>query len=438
MTQQRRVVLDAIEAGLDAIDPFVAVQEHVRVEDGRLQADGREYRLEGYERIVVLGAGKASLRIAEGLEVLLGERISGGLVVVPNESSASLARVAVMVADHPLPSPRSVHAAEAALRMASGLGPKDLMIVAITGGSSALLSAPPDGVSLEDKRHLHHRLLASGATIREINTVRKQVSRVKGGRLAAASSAGSILNLTVSDVAGDQLDLITDPTVANSTSASDAIVILHDLGLWEGLAPSIHAHLTRSARSEPVMLDHLDIHTVTVATGSSARSAMEAAVSRHGIHPIWLGTSIEGTGHDLGLFFGELAAASAREGKPFSRRSALLACGGEATAQVDELASSFRMGGPCQELAIGAAERLQPVDHVAVIAIDTDGADGSSNHAGAIVDGLTAARARGAGLSLSRLLLEHRSSAFAHELGDAIVTGPTGTNVNDMIAIVIM
>jgi hydroxypyruvate reductase/glycerate 2-kinase len=438
MTEQRRVVLDAIEAGLDAIDPLRALEEHAQVEQGCLVVDGRQYRLDAYDRVVVFGAGKASLRVAEGLVVLLGDKISDGLVVVPNESSVSLARVDIMVADHPLPSQRSVMAAEAALRLASGLGPKDLMIACITGGSSSLLCAPPHGVSLEDKRALHQRLLSNGATIREINTVRKQVSRVKGGRLAAASSAGSILNLTVSDVAGDQLDLITDPTVANTTTARDAVEILHNLGLWENVAPSIRTHLLRNMDSESPSLDHLDVHTVTIATGNSARASMEAAVARHGVQPVWLGSSIEGAGHELGLFFGELAATSAREGTPFSRRSALLACGGEATANVDEYAQSFGMGGPCQELIIGAAERLRPEDRVALIAIDTDGADGSSQHAGAVVDGLTAERARGAGLSLARHLHEHRSSAFARELGDAVVTGPTGTNVNDMLAIVIM
>jgi glycerate 2-kinase len=438
MSAPRRVVLDAIEAGLDAIDPFMALQEHAHVENGCLTVDGREYLLDGYDRVVVLGAGKASLRVAEGLEVLLGERISDGLIVVPHESSVSLARVGIMVADHPLPSQKSVAAAEAALRLASGLGPKDLMIACITGGSSALLCAPPAGVTLEEKRDLHHRLLASGATIREINTVRKQVSRVKGGRLAAARSAGSILNLTVSDVAGDHLDLITDPTVPDTTTARNAVEILHNLELWDGIAPSIRTHLVKSANSDSVVLDHLDIHTVTIAAGNSARAAMEAAVARHGVEPIWLGTSLEGGGHELGKFFGELAATSAKQGTPFPRRSALLACGGEATAHIDEFASSFGLGGPCQELAIAAAQRLRPDDHVALVAIDTDGADGSSRHAGALVDGMTSERAASAGLGMARALSEHRSSAFARELGDAVITGPTGTNVNDMLAIVIL
>src|ERR1700682_2465740 len=297
MSAPRRVVLDAIEAGLDAIDPFMALQEHAHVENGCLTVDGREYLLDGYDRVVVLGAGKASLRVAEGLEVLLGERISDGLSVVPHESSVSLARVGIMVADHPLPSQKSVEAAEAALRLASGLGPKDLMIACITGGSSALLCAPPAGVTLEEKRDLHHRLLASGATIREINTVRKQVSRVKGGRLAAASSAGSTLTLTVSDVAGDHLDLITAPTVPDTTTARNAVEILHNLELWDGIPRSIRTHLVQSANSDSVVLDHLDIHTVTIAAGNSARAAMEAAVARHGVEPIWLGTSPRGGGH---------------------------------------------------------------------------------------------------------------------------------------------
>lgn len=433
----REIALDAIETGLTAIDPLAALQAQARVDENILRIADRQYVLDSYDRVVVLGAGKASIRVAEGIELLLGDRISEGLVVTPMENPTHLRRIRTMTADHPLPTERSLLAAEAALKIASEIGPRDLMIACITGGSSALLCAPPPGVTLEEKRALNQRLLASGAAIREINTVRKQVSCVKGGRLAAASHAAAILNVTVSDVAGDHLDLVTDPTVPNSTSPQDAIDILQDLKLWNRVAPAIRQHLREIAtHSVPTLADR-DIFSVTVVNGKSARQAMQAVAARHGFQPIWLGTTIEGIGHEVGVVLGDISGTSHREGTPFSRRSLLLACGGEASVNIGDDEALFGLGGPCQELALGAAERLRADDAVALVAIDTDGSDGSSRYAGAVVDGLTEKRARSAGLSLSRAWREHRSSDFLQTLGDGLRTGLTGTNVNDMLAVVI-
>jgi glycerate-2-kinase len=238
-------------------------------------------------------------------------------------------------------------------------------------------------------------------------------------------------------VAGDHLDLVTDPTVPNSTTAHDAIDVLQELKLWNRVAPAIREHLLKIAELPVPTLADRDIFTVTIVNGKSARQAMQAVAVRHGLEPVWLGTTIEGIGHEVGVVLGDMSRTSYREGTPFSRRSLLLACGGEASVNVGDDEALFGLGGPCQELALGAAERLGPDDAVALVAIDTDGSDGSSRYAGALVDGLTEGRARGAGLSLTRASREHRSSDLLQELDDGLRTGLTGTNVNDMLAVVI-
>ncbi len=427
----RAAVAAVADAGLAACDPGRAVDRLVSVSGDAIEIDGVAYPLAPGAGVLVLGAGKASLPVAAALEAKLGERLRGAVAV---REASPLDRLEVLEADHPLPSARSDAAARRLLELAAHARPDDLVLACFTGGSSALVCAPPAGVTLAEKRDLHRRLLAAGLPVVAINTVRKHVSDIKGGRLARALAGRRLVNLTVSDVVGDHLDAITDPTVPDTTSPADAERVLRDAGLWDEIAPSIRAHLASADAVSPA-LDLHAIRTVMLADGGTACAAMAAAAASHGYAPIVLSTALEGEARELGRTLGTLAAESARHGRPFASPAMLLGCGGETTVTLHQ--GAFGDGGPNQEVALAFALALDGAPYTAGIFLDTDGSDGGTAIAGALVDGGTAGRAAALGLDLAAALRAHRASAPLEALGDIVQTGPTGTNVNDLFAIAI-
>ena len=437
MPELRAIALRVAMAGLEACDVGRATEQAVTPTDDGVAVAGREYPLTAGSRVVVVGSGKATLAIAAALERLLGDRLDGGAVAVrEGEDTIALDRIEVLIADHPLPSERSVVAARRLAELADGAGPEDLVLASFTGGSSALTSLPPVGISLAEKRLLHETLLGSGAPIIEINGVRKHVSAVKGGRLAARIAPARLVNLTVSDVAGDVLDAITDPTVQDTSTASEAVAILRDRGLWDGLPAGIRDHLQSEAAESPRLAD--EPHTVLLVTGAGACDAMAAEARAAGVAAHVVSTELEGEANALGRELAELALGCTRDGIPVAPPCVLLGCGGEATVtlQANGLGGSFGAGGPNQEAAVAAALALAGAP-VSACFLDTDGSDGGTRAAGAIVDGRTLARAREAGVDLEAAVTSHRSGEALAELGDAIVTGPTQTNVNDMFVLAV-
>jgi glycerate 2-kinase len=430
----RTLALRVARTGLAACDPARAVERALRLEGEKLIVNGVEHRLDSNGRIVVLGSGKASLAIAAAVERALGPRLAGGIVAVRDASGPKPERVRVVEASHPLPDARSVAAAEALLEAANALGPDDILIACFTGGSSALTSLPPEGVPEEDKLELHRLLLSSGMPIAAINTVRKQASAFKGGRLALAAAPAEVINLTVSDVAGDPIDAITDPTVANGSSAADAISTLSDFGLWDAVPATVREHLTDPGQEQPDLTE-VDIQTELLVTGEEAASAMSTEAALAGAKPVLLGTGLEEDAAALGRLLGQIAAESYSLGRPFPPPSVLLGCGGESTVRL-ESSDAFGHGGPNRESALAAAERFAGAE-VAAVFLDTDGSDGGGEVAGAISDGQTLARAAGESLDLRGALASHRTAEVVEALGDAIETGPTHTNVNDLFAIAI-
>ena len=431
----RGLALRVAEAGLAACDPGLAVERHLSLEGEDLVVDGRRHRLDPEGRVIVLGSGKASLKIALALERILGDRLNGGTVVVRDGSAAARPElIEIREASHPLPDERSVAAAAGLLERAAAAGPRDIVIACFTGGSSALTSMPPAGVTAEEKRDLHRLLLGAGMPIAEINTVRKQVSAFKGGRLARAAAPARLINLTVSDVAGDALDAITDPSVSNGSCPDDAIAILHAYGLWDDVAASIRDHLRDPGLEVPV-LDDLEIQSVLLVTGETACEAMAAEARRAGAAPVILATGLEEEAAPVGRLLARLALESAELGRPFPPPTVLIGCGGESTVRLNA-GDEFGTGGPNQEAALAAAPGLAG-SSVACVFLDTDGADGGTGIAGAISDGATAERAAAKGIDIREALSRHRSGAAIAALGDGIDTGPTHTNVNDLCAIAI-
>jgi glycerate-2-kinase len=426
----RRLALDVAAAGLAACDPALAVERLVAIEGDRLVVAGRAHELRPGGRIVVLGSGKASLKIGVALERILGDRIAGGTIVVRHAPAGRpLQRLELLEASHPLPDGQSVSRARRLLEQAAALGADDILIACFTGGSSALTSLPPPGVPDADKRELHRILLGSGIPITEVNAVRKQVSAFKGGRLALAAQPATVINLTISDVAGDALDVITDPTVQNSTTVADALRVLHGHGLWDEIPESVRRHLS-DPRLETPDLSGVEIHSTLLVTGEMACEAMAAAARAAGTTATVLSTSLEEEAAPAGRLLASLAVENALRGRPFPGSRVIVGCGGESTVRLGP-ADEFGAGGPNQEAALAAARKLEG-SPVAIVLLDTDGSDGGTEVAGAVADGTTRARAREAGIDLRAALAGHRSGEAVAALGDAIVTGPTHTNVNDL------
>ena len=438
MTDLRALALRVAAAGLEACDVRRATEDAVEVTRGGIAIAGKEYPLEPGARLVVLGSGKATLAIAKTLEDILGERLDGGVVAVRDISDGdALERVEVLVADHPLPTLRSEAAARRVMDLADELGPDDLAIAAFTGGSSALTSLPPTGVTQADKRRLHELLLGSGASIVEVNTVRKHVSSFKGGRLAARVAPARLVSLVVSDVAGDLLDVTSDPSVQDTTSVSDALDVLHSHDLWSELPESIREHLAGADAHSPRLAG--EVQTVMLVNGAGVCDAMAADARSAGVGVHIVSTELQGEASSVGKHLAGLAAECELTGTPLSPPCVLVGCGGESTVTLapDGSGGTIGEGGPNQEAAAAAALRLDSGACVSACFLDTDGSDGGTEAAGAIIDGLTTGRARGAGVDLAAAVAEHRSGKAMAALGDQILTGPTHTNVNDLFVVAV-
>jgi glycerate 2-kinase len=433
-TEVRRVALEVAEAGLRALDPRPAVEAALRRQGVGLDVGGVEYRPAG--RVVLLGAGKASYRLALGVEAVLGERLEGGIVVVRRGEGGPLARVRVVEADHPVPSESSLAAGRLVLELAGALGPDDLAICCITGGSSALLSVPPDGVSYEAKRRLHQLLLSSGMSIFDMNAVRKHVSAIKGGRLAQRIAPARLLNLTVSDVAGDALDFVTGDTVADTTTPAEAIGVLRRHHLWDRVDPTVRHHLLSPAADSP-SLDGLDSRSLVLLTGDDACRAMAAHAEGRGYHSLVLSTTLSGEAASVGSMIAGIARECARSGRPVSPPCVLVGCGGESTVSLPSWDGTAGRGGPNQEVVLGAAGAMDGDVPMALLSLDTDGTDGGTSHAGGLADAQTLRRALAMGQDIDAALAEHCSSKVLAGLGDLVKTGPTGTNVNDLFVAVV-
>ena len=433
----RELVLDIVEAGVRAADPEAAVRAAVSLgEGGAVIVDGVSHMPGPGGRVLVLGAGKASARIATTLEQLLGDVIAGGVVVAPDGHAVSLDRIELLSAGHPLPTEASCRAAQRLMQLAKTAGPEDVVLACFTGGSSALACLPADGVSFEEKRELHRLLLGSGAAIREINAVRKHVSGLKGGRLAAAMGGASVVNLTVSDVVGDPLDAITDPTVTDTTTGEQAIAVLHAYDLWDAVAPSIRRHLTATVNDAAPQLDDLSIQSLVLVTGADVANAMVRRSTELGVTAHVVSTTMEGESREIGTALAAIAVEIHDHGRPFARPCVLVGAGGETTVTLTQ-SEEFGLGGPNQAAALAAALRIGAGRSITAAFLDTDGMDGGTEVAGALVDGSTLERAVALEIDLRTALLRHRSSEVLTRLGDTIVTGQTGSNVNDLFAIAV-
>jgi hydroxypyruvate reductase len=395
-------------------------------------------------RTRVLGAGKAAGAMALALEAAWpADAPLDGLVVTryghtpPGWRALPRPRIELVEAAHPVPDAAGLAAAERMLRMAGGLSADDLVIALISGGGSALLSLPAPGLTLADKQAVHRALLASGATIAEMNCVRKHLSAIKGGRLAAACAPAPVLTLSISDVPGDDPAVIASgPTVADESSCADALAICARYRIE--LPQAARAGLESGAFETPKPGDaRLAGHEyrLVAAPWQSLQAAAEAARAL-GLQAHVLGDDLEGESRVVGQVHAALARSVARRGAPFAAPCVILS-GGETTVTIGPGQTGGR-GGRAAEFALGCALALDGAAGIHVLAADTDGIDGSEDNAGAFVGPDTLARARALGLDAARMLERHDSYGLFAALGDLLVTGPTHTNVNDFRALLVL
>lgn len=416
--EPRAFLLDLLQAALRAADPVLQIARH-------LPPPPRG-------RTVVVGAGKASAAMAAGLEAHWRGPLEG-VVIVPYGYGAPTERVKVVEAAHPIPDAAGQKAAQSLMRLVEGLGPDDLVLALISGGGSALMSLPAPTLSLEDKRSVTRALLMCGAPIAEINCVRKHLSAVKGGRLAAAAFPARVHALLVSDVAGDDPSVIASgPTVPDPTTAADAAEILRRYKLDIPFAVSQFLKKPEAETPKPgdPRLAQAGLDIIIRPADVLATAAEHAR--RQGVTPVLLGDRIEGESREVARAFAGMALSARAHGQPAAAPCVLLSSG-ETTVTV----SGQGKGGPNGEFVLSAALALEGAQDIAVLACDTDGIDGALGAAGALATADLLARARAQGLDPRNFLANNDSAGFFGPLDALIKTGPTRTNVNDFRALYI-
>lgn len=397
-------------------------------------------------RTLVLGAGKAGGSMAQALEALWpADAPLSGLVVtryghIPPRPEGLASRIEVVEAAHPVPDAAGLKAAERILALTEGLTADDLVLCLISGGGSALLTLPADGLTLEDKQRINKQLLESGAHIGEMNCVRKHLSRIKGGRLAAACAPAQVVTLTISDVPGDDPAVIASgPTVPDATTCADAMAILDRYGI-EVPAP-VRAQLKSGALETPKPSDAVFQGHIThlIATPQQSLEAAAAAARAAGIDAHILSDEMEGESREVGKVHGALARAVALRAAPFAKPCVILS-GGETTVTIRprQPGQAKGRGGRAGEFCLGLAGALAGQPGVWALAADTDGIDGVEDNAGAFVAPDTLARAVAQGRKLADHLDRNDAYGYFEAIGDLLVTGPTHTNVNDFRALLIL
>ncbi len=435
----RPFLQELITAGLNTADPYQALLKHVALDHSSLIVGRRAYDLSHIDRIIAVGAGKASARMAQALEAELGARLVDGLVIVKTGHTLPTKRIAVLEAGHPIPNHAGLHATQRLLHLIQRLTPRDLLIVLLSGGASSLLPAPVAGVTLTDKQRTTRLLLRSGATINEINVVRKHLSLIKGGGLAASTRA-RIVTLLLSDVIGDDLGSIgSGPTVGDSSTFADAVGVLQRYSSQHAVPAAVRRYLQRGRRGKapetlkPGSRRLRFVQHHIIGNNRIMLEAVEQAAQQAGLHTKFVSQAITGEARVAAKQLTDFAKTlTERHGS--LKRPCCVVAGGETTVTV----TGRGKGGRAQEFAASSAFEIAGLPNTWVMALGTDGTDGPTDAAGAIVSGSTVARAKKLGIDLRSSLNRHNTYPALKALGCHIHTGPTGTNVNDLYLILLL
>jgi glycerate 2-kinase len=430
----RKDALTILRFSIRACDPLHAIRAHLKLRSGKLWVDEFSYDLKSIQRLFIIGAGKASARMAFALEEILGEEISSGIVITKKGYGLPLRKIELVEGGHPVPDRDGREGTRRMVKLLSHTKKDDLIILLISGGGSSLLVSPIRGISLKDKMKLTEQLLRCGADIKEINAIRKHISQVKGGRLAQLANPSSVLTLILSDVIGDRLDSIASgPTAPDRTTFGECLEIIEKYQLTKKIPRSIYLYLKKGAegriKETPKPGDSIFKKVKNVIIGSN-RIALQAAKKKAkdlGYHTLVLPRPVAGDTTKAALRHVDLAKRI-KVGKGPIHPPACIISGGETTVKV----RGKGLGGRNQEFVLVGALGVDGMKKVVFLSAGTDGTDGPTDAAGAICDGDTINRALEKGLEPKRFLDENDSYHFFHKLGDLIVTGPTYTNVMDL------
>lgn len=434
-------------AALERVDPLRMMERVVQLDGDLLrvetETETQEFDLRRFGRIIAFGAGKASARMALGLEAILGGRLSGGAVVTKTGHVERLSRIELIEASHPVPDGTSAAAAEALLKLGREADGRTLFIGLTSGGGSALLCAPSAGLSLEDKKETTRILLGCGASIREINGVRKHLSAIKGGLLAAALAPATIANLILSDVIGDDPSAIASGiTAPDPTTFGDAVAILGRYGILETVPAAVRRILEEGARSlhpetpKPGEPCFGRTHNLVIGSNHQAVLAAQAEAQALGYSALVLTSRLEGEAREAGRFLMAIAEDIRDRGLPMEAPACLL-CGGETTVTL----RGSGKGGRNQELALAALAHFERepdrMKGITLLSAGTDGNDGPTDAAGAFASGVLLAAARERSLVASEYLERNDSYRFFEQIGGHLKTGPTNTNVCDLQVVIV-
>ena len=436
LTTLRRDALEIAEAGIRRAIPYETTKRLLTVSGDTLSVAGREYSLGELEHIYVIGVGKGAYPIARAMEERLGGRISEGVVLVKSGDCRRLRHIEVLESGHPIPDERGVEGAKKILSILRKAGERDLLLAAITGGSSAMMNLPPEGVTLRDLQEINRLLLRSGADIAHMNAVRKHLCRMKGGHLVELAAPAPLHTFTL-DTNPPGL-LWPDLVYADPSTFADAVRVLRDYGIWDAAPEGVKAHLLRGCdhpeMETPKRLSHRKNYIHSVADPDMAcRSAAERAAEL-GYAPHILSTALDGEARELGVFLACVANQIAATDEPFCAPCALIS-GGETTVSIASGVSGT--GGPNQETALGFVLRVREDTGAVCVSLDSDGTDGPTDIAGGIADALTARRAQALGLRLEEALAAHDASPALQALEDAVITGHTGTNIMNLRVVLV-
>jgi glycerate 2-kinase len=427
------------DAGLKAVDPIKAVKNHINRDGNTLRVQGIGYDVAAYENIYVIGMGKAAASMAKAVEDILGDKLTSGIVNVKYGHTVPLNKIKINEAAHPVPDDAGLKGSQEIIELLKKTGEKDLVICLISGGGSALLPLPAGNLTLEDKQAVTKSLLECGADIHEINSIRKQISAVKGGRLATFVYPSTLISLILSDVIGDDLDVIASgPTVPDTHTFHDCRNIIQKYKLDQRVPKSVIEYIEKGCSGEiedtPKSDSPVFERTQNAIVGSNilAVSAAKEKAEELGYNSLVLSTFIHGETKEVAKVHAAIAKEIRSSGNPLKKPACIIS-GGETTVTIE----GKGLGGRNQEFVLAAALDIDGLNDVVILSGGTDGNDGPTDAAGAFADGTTISRAGKLGLNAYEYLCDNNSYNFFKPLGDLLITGPTNTNVMDLRVLLI-
>ncbi|MCD5417273.1 glycerate kinase [Candidatus Bipolaricaulota bacterium] len=437
LNSRREEIITILKAAVTAVAPHRVIRNWVYRKGKQLIIGEHSFDLSANRRILVVGGGKASAAMAATIEEILGDYLTAGIVNTKYGHTLPTTRVKVNEAGHPLPDENGIAGLQEMTALCKSATEDDLIIFLLSGGGSALLPFPAPGITLAEQQRVTELCLRCGATINEINTIRKHISAIKGGGLARLAYPATVVSLILSDVIGDPLDVIASgPTIPDQTTFTDAYQVLNRYQLWQEIPPAVRRHIEQGCRGEvpetPKPDDPIFERTYTQVVGNNEvaiRAAVEKAEEK-GYNVLFLSSRIEGEAREVGKFFVAIAHEVVNSSNPIARK-AMIISGGETTVTM----RGNGKGGRNQELALSAAISLTGLEDVIVVSLATDGTDGPTDAAGGMIDSETVQRAHALGLNPRNFLACNDSYPLLQQTGDLLISGPTATNVNDLMMV---